>query len=54
MSEDTLYVRGKAAERGHYNTDFTKDGFDTWAESDAPARVGQREKIPALTVNTTM
>jgi hypothetical protein len=54
MSQDTLYVRGKAAERGAYKQSFMRDGFNEWAESDAPARIGQQEKIPASTVNTTM
>jgi hypothetical protein len=31
---------------------FMKDGFDRWAESSTPARVGQMEKEPAESTNT--
>ena len=54
MSSDTQYIRGKAQERGAYSEKFMTDGFDRWAQTDAPARVGQSEKIPSDTVNTTM
>jgi len=54
MSSDTQYIRGKAQERGEYSEKFMTDGFDRWAQTDAPARVGQQEKIPSDTVNTTM
>lgn len=47
MSDDTLYLRGKLAERGSRSAHFTRDGFDYWAESEAPARVGQVQKVPA-------
>ena len=47
--DQTEYIRGKLAERGTSQATFTKDGFDRWAESEAPARAGQMEKIPAET-----
>ena len=47
--DQTLYMRGKLAQRGTSQASFMKDGFDNWAESEAPARVGQVEKIPAET-----
>jgi hypothetical protein len=48
--DQTAYVRSKIAERGSQRgAKFMVDGFDRWAESEAPARVGQEEKIPAET-----
>lgn len=48
MSGDqTSYIRAKMAERGQATATFMKDGFDRWAESEAPAREGQMEKTPA-------
>ena len=41
------YIRAKMAERGTSQASFSRDGFDNWAESTAPARDGQMEKIPA-------
>lgn len=52
--DDTLYLRGKRQERGDYKAKFMTDGFDRWAETSAPARVGQVEKEPSDEVNTTM
>jgi len=44
----TGYIRGKIETRKHHSaTKFMKDGFDRWAESTQPARVGQMEKIAA-------
>jgi hypothetical protein len=43
----TTYVRGKQEERGNSNETFMMDGFDRWAESDAPNRVGGMYKEPA-------
>nr|WPF46463.1 MAG: hypothetical protein [Lake Baikal virophage 3] len=43
----TTYVRGKQEERGNTNYTFMTDGFDRWAESDAPNRVGGMYKEPA-------
>ena len=44
----TEFIRGRIAERGTLrDAKFMRDGFDAWAESEAPARVGQMEKIPA-------
>ena len=43
------YIRAKMAERGTSQASFSRDGFDNWAESTAPARDGQMEKIPAET-----
>jgi hypothetical protein len=47
MSGDqSAYIRGKMAERGvSSGVSFMKDGFDKWAESTAPARAGQVEKL---------
>jgi hypothetical protein len=46
--DQTQYVRSKLAERGSQRgAQFMRDGFDVWAESDAPARYGQMEKEPA-------
>ena len=47
MSGDqSAYIRGKMAERGvSAGVSFMKDGFDKWAESTAPARAGQVEKL---------
>lgn len=46
--DQTQYMRGKLAERGTTReASFMRDGFDNWAESETPARVGQIEKIPA-------
>ena len=48
--DQTQYVRSKIAERGSTTgASFMTDGFDKWAESNAPARAGQMEKIPAET-----
>jgi len=52
--DDTLYLRGKRQERGDYRAKFMTDGFDRWAETSAPARVGRVEKEPSDVVNTTM
>jgi len=52
--DDTLYLRGKRQERGDYKAKFMTDGFDRWAETSAPARVGRVEKEPSDVVNTTM
>ena len=47
-SDMTEYLRVKMAERGNLaDAKFMEDGFDRWAESEAPARSGQMEKIPA-------
>ena len=43
----TTYIRGKREERGNSNEVFMMDGFDRWAESDAPNRVGGMYKEPA-------
>jgi hypothetical protein len=43
----TTYIRGKQEERGNTNDTFMLDGFDRWAESDAPNRVGGMYKEPA-------
>ena len=46
--DQSQYVRAKMAERGsNAQAKFMMDGFDRWAESTAPAREGQMEKIPA-------
>lgn len=46
--DQSQYVRAKLAERGsRAEASFMEDGFDRWAESTAPAREGQMEKIPA-------
>ena len=48
--DQSEYMRGKMAERGaSQGVQFSKDGFDRWAESTAPARAGQMEKEPAET-----
>jgi hypothetical protein len=48
--DQTAYVRSKVAERGTDNSaTFSRDGFDNWAESTAPARAGQAEKVAAET-----
>jgi len=48
--DQTQYVRSKIAERGSTTgASFMTDGFDKWAESNAPARAGQMEKTPAET-----
>jgi len=47
--DQTEYIRGKLAQRGTSQATFMRDGFDRWAESEAPARAGQMEKIPAET-----
>ena len=50
--DQTQYIRGKLAERGvSQGVKFMKDGFDLWAESTAPARVGEMEKEPAEMTN---
>jgi len=47
-SDMTEYLRVKLAERGHESgAKFMEDGFDRWAESTQPARVGQMEKVPS-------
>ena len=46
--DQSQYIRAKLAERGsNAQAKFMMDGFDRWAESTAPAREGQMEKIPA-------
>lgn len=46
--DNSAYIRSKLAERGvSAPVQFMKDGFDKWAESNAPARAGQVEKIAA-------
>lgn len=48
--DQSEYMRGKMAERGtSQGVQFSRDGFDRWAESTAPARAGQMEKMPAET-----
>jgi hypothetical protein len=48
------YMRAKMAERGtSQGVQFMRDGFDNWAESTAPARAGQVEKMPAETQMTS-
>lgn len=48
--DQSEYMRGKMAERGtSEGVQFSRDGFDRWAESTAPARAGQMEKEPAET-----
>ena len=48
--DQSAYVRAKLAERGtSQGVQFSRDGFDRWAESETPARVGQVEKMPAET-----
>jgi hypothetical protein len=48
------YIRAKMAERGtSQGVQFMRDGFDNWAESTAPARAGQVEKMPAETQMTS-
>jgi len=48
--DQSAYVRAKLAERGtSQGVHFSRDGFDNWAESETPARVGQVEKMPAET-----
>jgi len=50
--DQTQYIRSKLAERGvSQGVKFMKDGFDLWAESTAPARVGEMEKEPAEMTN---
>ena len=46
MSLQSAYLRSKFAERQGPALQFMKDGFDKWAESELPARVGQMEKEP--------
>ena len=44
----TEYLRGKLAERGtDKGATFMQDGFDRWAQSTEPARMGQMEKMPS-------
>lgn len=46
--DQSQYIRAKMAERGsNAQSKFMMDGFDRWAESTAPAREGQMEKIAA-------
>ena len=48
--DQSQYMRAKMAERGtSQGVQFSQDGFDKWAESTAPARAGQVEKMPAET-----
>lgn len=54
--DQTTYVRAKLAERNPTGRNrkpatFMKDGFDRWAESTEPMRVGQMEKIAAEETN---
>jgi len=47
-SDMTEYLRVKMAERGTQGPErFMQDGFDRWAESTQPARMGQMEKMPS-------
>jgi len=47
--DQTAYIRSKVAERGTQKAaTFMRDGFDSWAESSAPAREGGLEKEPAM------
>ena len=44
--DQSQYVRSKLAERGATRgAKFMRDGFDMWAESEAPAREGQMPKM---------
>jgi hypothetical protein len=44
--DQSQYMRGKVAQRGlERGAHFMEDGFDRWAESTAPARAGQMEKM---------
>jgi hypothetical protein len=46
--DQTAYIRSKVAERGTQKpATFMRDGFDSWAESSAPAREGGLEKEAA-------
>ena len=54
MSANTIYLRSKIAEQGNSSAQFDEDGFNRWAETKAPARVGQIEKESAEPTNTTM
>jgi len=47
--DQTEYLRSKMAERNRpgKTATFSSDGYDRWAESERPARVGGAEKIPA-------
>jgi hypothetical protein len=46
--DQSQYIRGKIAQRGlERGAHFMEDGFDRWAESTAPARAGQMEKMGA-------
>ena len=48
MSGDyTTYLRGREYERDGPDVSFMRDGFDRWAESDAPFRAGGALKTPA-------
>ena len=42
----TTYLRGKSQERDGPDEQFMEDGFQRWAESDAPSRVGGAYKEP--------
>jgi hypothetical protein len=47
-SDQTEYLRAKYAERGmDSGARFMQDGFDRWAQSTEPARMGQVEKMPS-------
>jgi len=54
MSRTTQYIRGKQRERGGETSRFMVDGFDRWAESDAPASFNSMEKIPTELTKGTM
>jgi len=44
--DQSQYMRGKVAQRGlERGAHFMEDGFNRWAESTAPARAGQMEKM---------
>jgi len=46
--DDSLFIRGRLSDRGTIQRGhFMKDGFDEWAESERPARLGGAEKEPA-------
>jgi hypothetical protein len=51
--DQTAYLRSKIAERGTKAAKFMVDGFDEWAASERPARVGGAEKTPCETQMTS-
>jgi hypothetical protein len=51
--DQTAYLRSKIAERGTKAAKFMMDGFDAWAASERPARVGGAEKTPCETQMTS-